>query len=409
MKAGYLSQYFTAVAAKRLKQVEVDISKSNQHEFNGTNELKRVFGTGTGEKIQFPAIFIWFGKEDEAVSANGFVTWYDARLAHLTRTEYRLYFPTTDVSEKAAAGDMMYIARRTDGSVMIIIASADSTIENQLSWLFGIPYQINQRFTQKIIKDNADKQVDFAVRLILEELNIEVEESETDYLDKLLEPFQGVFPTTKEFSKFARDTLKNVDPFLEPDKTLMAWIDHEEKLFKRLERQDVEQQIKKGFVIEGNTDVEGFIKFSLSVHNRRKARAGAALEHHLEEIFRIHKIPYNRLAETENKSKPDFLFPGVKEYHDQSFSASKLMMLGVKTSCKDRWRQVLSEAARIPEKHLFTLESGISENQTAEMQAHGLRLVLPENLHSIYKESQRPWLMSLKDFIREVVNKQNQS
>ena len=409
MKAGYLSQYFTAVAAKRLSQVEADTSKSNQHEFNGTNELKRVFGTGTGEKVQFPANFIWLGKEDEAVSSNGFVTWYDARLAHLTRTEYRLYFPTTDVSEKAAAGDMMYIARRTDGSVMIIIASAGSTIENQLSWLFGIPYQISQRFTQNNIEDNADKQVDFAVRFILEELNIEVEETETDYLDKLLEPFLGVFPKTKEFSKFARDTLKNVDPLLDPDKALMAWIEHEEKLFKRLEYQDVEQQIKRGFVIEGNTDVEGFIKFSLSVHNRRKARAGAALEHHLEEIFRIHKIPYNRLTETENKSKPDFLFPGAKEYHDQSFSASKLIMLGVKTSCKDRWRQVLSEAARIPEKHLFTLESGISENQTAEMQAHGLRLVVPANLHSIYKDSQRPWLMSLNDFIREVTTRQNQS
>src|ERR1044072_6640029 len=238
MKAGYLSQYFTAVAAKRLKQVEVDTSKSNQHEFNGTNELKRVLGTGTGEKIQFPAIFIWFGKDDETVSAYGCATRYDARLAHLTRSEYRLYFPTTDVSEKAAARDMIYIARKTDSSVMIIIASAGSTIENQLSWLFGIPYQINQRFTQNNIEGNADRQVDFAVRLILEELNIEVEESETDYLDKLLEPFQGVFPTTKEFSKFARDTLKNVDPFHEPDKTLTAWIDHEEKLFKRLKRQD---------------------------------------------------------------------------------------------------------------------------------------------------------------------------
>ena len=38
----------------------------------------------------------------------------------------------------------------------------------------------------------------------------------------------------------------------------------------------------------------------------------------------------------------------------------------VKSTCKDRWRQVLSEADRIPNKHLFTLEAAISENQTSK-------------------------------------------
>ncbi len=52
-------------------------------------------------------------------------------------------------------------------------------------------------------------------------------------------------------------------------------------------------------------------------------------------------------------------------------------MLGVKSTCKDRWRQVLSEAARIPDKCLLTVEPGISENQTNEMQANRLQLVLP--------------------------------
>jgi hypothetical protein len=405
MKAGYLSQYFTAVAAKRLSQVEADTSRSNQHEFNGTNKLKSVLGTGNGgEKVQFPAIFIWLGKENEAVSADGFVTWYDARRNHPSRSEYRLYFPTTDVSEKATAGDTMYIARRTtDNSIMIIIASAGSTIENQLSWLFGITAQTQMGFTLNEIDDFSDKQVDFAVRFILEELGIEVEEPEADYLDSLLSEFKGVFPKTKEFSLLARKTLKNVDPFEEPDKTLMAWMDHEEKLFRRLERQIVENRIRNGFVTDGNTDVDGFINFSLSVHNRRKARAGFALEHHLEEIFRCHNIIYSRLAETENKSKPDFLFPGAKEYHDQSFSADMLTMLGVKTSCKDRWRQVLSEAARIQNKHLFTLEPGISENQTNEMQSHRLQLVIPASIHETYKTTQRAWLMSLKDFIQVLV------
>ena len=110
-------------------------------------------------------------------------------------------------------------------------------------------------------------------------------------------------------------------------------------------------------------------------------------------------MTYDCQAVTENKSKPDFLFPGAVEYHDSNFPESKLTMLGVKSTCKDRWRQVLSEAARIPEKHLITLEPGISENQTKEMEAHNLQLILPRGLHATYRESQQKWLLDLDSFI----------
>ena len=42
-------------------------------------------------------------------------------------------------------------------------------------------------------------------------------------------------------------------------------------------------------------------------------------------------------------------------------------MLAVKSTCKDRWRQILAEADRLPVKHLLTLEPGISVAQTDEM------------------------------------------
>ena len=84
-------------------------------------------------------------------------------------------------------------------------------------------------------------------------------------------------------------------------------------------------------------------------------------------------------------------------------------MLGTKTSCKDRWRQLLPEAARIPEKHLLTLEPGISENQTNEMRAHSLQLVLPNSLHKTYNAAQQSWLMDLKTFINVVATRQQES
>lgn len=408
MKQGYLSQYFTSVAAKRLSAVEADPARSHQHEFNGTVELKKVLGTGDGRKKQISARFVWFGQENESLSSEGSVTWYDARLGHATRSEYRLYFPATEVSAMAQAGDMIFVAKRPDESVMIIVTSAGTTTENQIAWLFGIDSQTRMEFTSQDIEEADDREVDFPVRTILDELGIEVEEPEADHLDFILQKFSGSFPSTKEFSQFARDSIKDIDPVSEPDRTVMAWMDQEEKLFRRLERQIVSTRLLDGFSAAEGMDVEGFISFSLSVQNRRKSRAGHALENHLEQIFIAHGIQYSRTAMTENRAKPDFLFPGKQAYHSASYPHPLLTMLGVKTTCKDRWRQVLSEAVYIPEKHLFTLEPGISENQTDEMKASSLQLVLPELIHETYRDSQKSWLLKLGDFIEITKDRQNQ-
>ena len=84
----------------------------------------------------------------------------------------------------------------------------------------------------------------------------------------------------------------------------------------------------------------------------------------------------------------------------------KLTMLGAKSTCKDRWRQVLSEAKEIEHKHLLTLESAISENQTNEMINKKLQLVLPLPIHETYTLKQRAWLYSVKMFLEEVKEKQ---
>ena len=305
----------------------------------------------------------------------------------------------------AQEGDSLSIAKRTDESLLLIITSSGTTLENQLHWLFGLTRRIGFDFSLKDF-ENEDIEVDFTVRFILDELGVDVEEPETDRLDDLLKNFGMSFPKTKPFSQFARDNLdSDVNSFDDPDNTLMAWLDFEESLFRRMERHMIADRIKKGFMDKDGTDVGGFIRFSLSVQNRRKSRAGLSLENHLEAIFISHDLTYNRGAKTENNSSPDFLFPGAAKYHDKNFKTERLSMLGVKTSCKDRWRQVLSEAERIKNKHLFTLEPGISVNQTNEMQSNSLQLVLPSQIHPSYNNQQRSWLMNLNEFISFVKEK----
>ena len=63
--ADSILNYFKGVAAKRLSDVEIHPKKSNQHEFNGTRELRKVIRTT--ETFQFPTKFIWMGEENEGI------------------------------------------------------------------------------------------------------------------------------------------------------------------------------------------------------------------------------------------------------------------------------------------------------------------------------------------------------
>lgn len=404
MKRGYLSQYFEGVAIKKLRAVEADFSRSNQHELNGVSMLRNLLGSC--RLNDYPVRLIWLGGESDIKTVHSTVTWYNSRENQTHRSaEYRLYFKKNDVMDLAHEGDLLIAAKRPNGDFFMIVVPSGSTFESQLLWLFGFSEDYNlNTFKFRNIEEN-NLQINFAVRFILEELGIEIEEPEPDYLDSFLEPYYNVgFPTTAEFSELSRQISKNVSPLEEPDNTLLQWIEQEERLFKRLEKHIVSKRLDQGF----SGDVDGFIAFSLSVQNRRKARVGYALENHLEEIFNKHNLTLSRGKETENKAKPDFIFPEIHSYRDPEFPSSKLTMLGVKSTCKDRWRQILSEAQRIQTKHLFTLEPSISINQTNEMQAKKVNLVLPQTLHNTYKEQQKKFLMNLKDFIKLVKNRQGQ-
>ncbi len=403
MRRGMLSDIFVGVAAKRLTVVETDPERSHQHEFQGIRVLKELLGTNDRRGI--PTRFIWINGEQEAITEDGSVSWSNVRKGKPRLPEYHLYYSGNAVTEAMKAGDMLFVALKKDETILVVITPS-LTIQNQLLWLFGLDKQAESNFTLQQINDKHDPELDFAALYILDELGLEPEESATDSLDSLIEQFGLKFPKTCIFSALARNSLPEISPLDDPDAALIAWMEQEEKLFRRLERKIVAERISKGFHSLDRTDVDGFLSFSLSVQNRRKARVGQALENHLEAVFSAHNIRYERGAETENRNKPDFLFPGKKEYKNPEFPVENLTMLGAKSTLKDRWRQVLSEAQRIPHKHLLTMEPAISENQTEEMKSKLLHLVVPQSLHKTYRPTQNNWLLSLTDFLQIVKDRQ---
>ena len=403
MKKGFLSEYFRSVASKRLSTVEIEPNASNQHEFNGVAGLKKILGT---EKQYIKATFFYFEDDmEENIREEGDLTWYDSRKNHPKRSEFRLYFQETEVSRLAAPNDLFIMAIKNDGKAFIIIARQNSTAEHQLAWLFNLPEHSGKSFAVQEESDNDSIKTGIFSQHLLEQLGIVLPSTEESCLEEMLCKFNGKFSSTLEFSAFAREKVGDFDAYdNRADDVLSTWMQKEENLFRTLERHLVGKRIDEGF--SGDTRVDTFISFSLSVQNRRKSRAGNALENHLSFLFERLNIKFSRTPQTEGHSKPDFLFPGIEEYQNPLFPARSLTMLGVKTTCKDRWRQILAEADRIEEKHLFTLQSGISQNQTDEMGAHKVQLVIPRQIHSSFSVGQQCQLMTLDDFVGLVRERQ---
>ena len=403
-----ISDYFEGVAAKYLSAVDANPERSNQHEIGGLPSVgfRQYLGSPTKEdQLIYKARPVYItDSEEPPTSCEDDLTWYDVRGKSPTRSpEYRLYYKSNPVIELINEGDFFLIAKRTDGSLLLVFCPPDTSVEAQLRAVFGLG-EIEEKFSAGKI---ASASLILPLRLLLEELGLITAEREvetTNWLDTLLSQFGGKeFPVTSVFSTLARDSLtQDYDPIKDPDITLMAWMEHEEFLFRTYERYIVQQRLRQGFGPQGD-DVDEFISYSLSVQNRRKSRVGHAFEGHLAALFSANSLQFERPRGkgkvTENNAKPDFLFPSFTAYHDSTFPSDRLIVLGAKTTCKDRWRQVLAEADRVERKYLITLEPAISVAQTNEMTASHLQLIVPESIQQTYLADQQSRIQTVKSFI----------
>lgn len=215
------------------------------------------------------------------------------------------------------------------------------------------------------------------------------------------------FPLSDVMSAAARDIQNRVYNHLEyirtnPDRKIIEWTNTEYALFRAIEHARYGDKISHGF-----TSVDEFITMANMVLNRRKSRAGKSLEHHLSAIFDGNDIQYTAQSVTEGNKKPDFLFPSQAAYHNATFPTDKLISLAAKTTCKDRWRQVINEADRLRglPKYLCTLQQGISPAQMDEMQAENVILVVPRPYIASYPADRRDRIWTVTkfvDYVREV-------
>lgn len=337
-----------------------------------------------GQKGSNQDKFITIKWQDDFETSSRFI-YYGAK----TRNEYRLTrfgkgFPFL---EDKCIGDLLVICRVSSDQYEAFVLQTDNDIEE-----FFASFNIDSTGTNKIIsKEYANKP----------------ENKQIECFRGFLLTLKSDFPSTYDLAFNARNcynlafNISGSDIRKNPDKELLNWISSEFELFKTIENDRYSNLIKLPF-----NSVEDFINVANTILNRRKSRAGKSLEHHLFEIFKTFELNFETQSVTEDKKKPDFLFPSVKAYNDSRFDLSKIVALASKTTCKDRWRQVLNEADRIKTKHLFTLQQGISTNQLNEMYKYNVQLVVPKPYLNSFPESYRSRILTLNQFVNLVKEKQ---
>lgn len=228
-------------------------------------------------------------------------------------------------------------------------------------------------------------------------------------INRFIDSFGPEFPSSKEMANAAQRIQDAVYNHAEqiitnPDQKIIDWTNMEYVLFRTIEQIFYGERVSAGF-----DNMDSFVELANKVLNRRKSRAGKSLEHHLEAIFIGNQLSFTSQAVTEGNKKPDFLFPSVEAYHDLTFSVERLITLAAKTTCKDRWRQILNEADRLKDgnKYLCTMQQGISPAQMDEMKSERVVLVVPKPLIKTYPADRQNRIWTIKQFVDYVKEMEN--
>ncbi|MFA5252691.1 MAG: type II restriction endonuclease [Phycisphaerae bacterium] len=326
-----------------------------------------------GQNSKSPAIIKW---QDERVTESC-VTWYGAK----TRSEYRLTRFGSDFPwlKEDNVGNLFVLVPTDNSNFLAFVLDLEEDIE-EIQATLGIELYDNWAVYPEVV----------------------VSAKPSDCIDNCFHAFVDSlksFPSTMVFSQKTLDAIttceKNFQKFILDDQ-LMTLIESEYKLFKLAEQKLCKPDISKRF-----ESVDEFVEVASTIMNRRKARAGRSLENHVAYLLKQAEIPFDLRPSIDGKIQPDILIPGKKQYIDPAYPVKKLYVIGIKRTCKDRWRQVLSEAKRIPTKHILTIQPAISVAQLKEMHEKHVNLIVPKRLQMDYPATAIT-MLDLKTFVDSV-------
>jgi len=366
-----------AALLKFISSNDVGLTGGHQYGFYLPKSAWTLFAPFGPEKGRLDKADVEITWQDGLVTQSA-VTWYGQG----TRSEYRLTrfgrgFPWLSHD---LVGSLLVLIPKTLTEFSAYILETDEEIEDVQA---GLDVNVVERWALYLADRNLEETADECVRRLFE-----------TYTNSVIE-----FPDTRAISTTSRDVVfecLNAMAGRDADEKLLHFVRNELILFKMIERKIFEPDVQRAFAT-----LDDFVETALRILNARKSRAGRALENHLEFLLTESGLPFEMRANVDG-TKPDVLLPSQKAYEEAArgkYPREKLIMVGVKTTCKDRWRQVLSEAPLIEKKHVLTLQEGISPKQLDEMHRSRVVLVVPRALHSRYPAEHSVELIDIEAFL----------
>lgn len=388
------------IAVKRLSAVEIDPGHSNQHEFHATR-LRRELELPDA-KITGTLSCLILGRDDaEPTLDEADFTLYDSREGNAARpAEWRLYYYSKLIAEIARPGDLLVLYRHGTG-LRALIARAGSKRERDLLDALSLgDTAIREQFSFLDAPSPDERET----RDVVSQLTLPIEPRTfyevSDHALYSRAVREGQLPTTREMATAAVEIVRRRGKWPEdPDAYLSAALGAETDLYYGIETEI--QSARLSNLMETQPTVTDVIDFAMGVQQSRRSRRGQSLQNHFAAVLTIQGIPFTAQCRTENGETPDFVVPSCDQYHDQAYPADRLRMVACKSTAKERWRQVLHEAARIPEKYLLTLDTELTEPTVAAMELAGVRAFLPRAIldESYGEQPRRHTLGSVGDLI----------
>lgn len=212
-------------------------------------------------------------------------------------------------------------------------------------------------------------------------------------------PAPEVFAERAQLEYLKQNNLSDLNPYKiqNPGDAIMKISrDIEYTLYKKIELRHRTADVIR-ILSEKGSDlvsaiVRGFPELDatfLSASQRRKNRSGKSFEKHIERFLLDGHVIFEEQAVT-GGTRPDFVLPNVVSLNNINRGFDEALILSLKTTLRERWKQLALEKNFNCCLFLATVDDRVTKSAIDSMENQGICLVVPESLkkskETFYKE-----------------------
>jgi EcoRII C terminal len=360
------------VAVKRLAVVEVDPSRSHQHELNAT-VLRRQLAFPEG-RSSGPLTIVMHSDKDAPEAFEGRYTFSNVREGKPRPAEYHMYYTSAALPPAANPGDLLVLLRDPASDALHgVIAAAGSVTEQELldALLLDIdPYDVAIKYVDGAVSKSQATAVVAALTRMPTTFNA-IRHPVYASAVKAGKP-----PSGKLMAEAASELVAAAGvTFTDPDLRLEAVLAAETELFLAIRSAAGEAQLNS--LIGGGATFGEIESYFMKRAQSAKARRGMSLMIHFGDLLTANSIRYTAECQTGKPPSADFMIPSCASYNDTTYPSERLRLVSAKSTLKERWTEVVPEATRVREKYVLTLDKSLTDPVIRAMRAEAVRPFIP--------------------------------